>query len=275
MGALNGKVAVVTGAGRRRGIGRAIALRLAQDGADVCASAVRREPDSFPEHEREAGWQGIESVAEEVRALGRRGPDLVRTQSHVGLSGPPPADRGGGVVGGAGAGAGGAAAGPGWAAEQYLWRLQTTALALEPDLVLLTLFSNEPSDLMWQRLTLGDDRLPRRIQSNRRMIDQRGRMHYVNDEGLTLPQVAFPGKGLLEDHSFTLIGLDREGQVLSADIVTPVVSPGEEIPNFFTLYGNYPNPFNPSTTIRLDLPETVDVAVEVFDVLMGELEKPE
>ena len=72
MGALNGKVAVVTGAGRRRGIGRAIALRLAQDGADVCASAVHRQPDSFPEHEREAGWRGIESVAGEVEALGVR-----------------------------------------------------------------------------------------------------------------------------------------------------------------------------------------------------------
>ena len=72
MGALNGKVAVVTGAGRLRGIGRAIALRLAQAGAAACASAVHREPDSFPEHEREAGWRGIESVAEEVRALGRR-----------------------------------------------------------------------------------------------------------------------------------------------------------------------------------------------------------
>ncbi len=72
MGALNGKVAVVTGAGRMRGIGRAIALRLAQDGADVCASAVHRDPENFPDHEREAGWRGIESVAEEVRALGRR-----------------------------------------------------------------------------------------------------------------------------------------------------------------------------------------------------------
>ena len=93
------------------------------------------------------------------------------------------------------------AAVPGWAADQYLLRLQTTALGLEPDLVLLALYSNDPSDLMWRRLMLGDDRLPRRIQSNRRLIDHRGRMHYVNDEGLRLPQVDFPGKGLLEDHS--------------------------------------------------------------------------
>jgi 3-oxoacyl-[acyl-carrier protein] reductase/meso-butanediol dehydrogenase/(S,S)-butanediol dehydrogenase/diacetyl reductase len=72
MGALDSKVAVVTGAGRMRGIGRAIAVRLARDGADVCVSALARDPAAFPEQEREAGWRGIESVAEEVRALGRR-----------------------------------------------------------------------------------------------------------------------------------------------------------------------------------------------------------
>ena len=70
--ALKGKVAIVTGAGRMRGIGRAIALRLAEDGADVVVTAVARPPDSFPDHEREANWRGAESVAEEVRALGRR-----------------------------------------------------------------------------------------------------------------------------------------------------------------------------------------------------------
>jgi NAD(P)-dependent dehydrogenase (short-subunit alcohol dehydrogenase family) len=71
--ALAGNVAVVTGAGRMRGIGRAIAARLAEDGADVVVTAVARLPESFPEHEREAGWLGAESVAEEVRALGRQG----------------------------------------------------------------------------------------------------------------------------------------------------------------------------------------------------------
>jgi 3-oxoacyl-[acyl-carrier protein] reductase/meso-butanediol dehydrogenase/(S,S)-butanediol dehydrogenase/diacetyl reductase len=69
---LDGKVATVTGAGRMRGIGRAIALDLAGNGADVVVTAVARPPDTFPEHEREAGWLGPESVAEEIRALGRR-----------------------------------------------------------------------------------------------------------------------------------------------------------------------------------------------------------
>jgi len=69
---LEGKVAVVTGAGRMRGIGRAIALRLAEDGADVVVSAVDRAPETMPPHEREAGWRGVESVADEIIALGQR-----------------------------------------------------------------------------------------------------------------------------------------------------------------------------------------------------------
>jgi 3-oxoacyl-[acyl-carrier protein] reductase/meso-butanediol dehydrogenase/(S,S)-butanediol dehydrogenase/diacetyl reductase len=70
MGSLTGKVAIVTGAARMRGIGRAIALRLAEEGSAVSVTAVKRPPESFPEHEHESGWLGVESVAEEIRAAG-------------------------------------------------------------------------------------------------------------------------------------------------------------------------------------------------------------
>jgi 3-oxoacyl-[acyl-carrier protein] reductase/meso-butanediol dehydrogenase/(S,S)-butanediol dehydrogenase/diacetyl reductase len=69
---LAGKVAIVTGAARRRGIGRAIALRLAREGADVVVTTIPRAPKDLPRHERDAGWRGVWSVAAEIEALGRR-----------------------------------------------------------------------------------------------------------------------------------------------------------------------------------------------------------
>lgn len=71
MHGLQGKVALVTGAARYRGIGRAIALRLAEEGCDVVVSAIRREPTAYPQHERDMGWTGVDSLAAEVVALGR------------------------------------------------------------------------------------------------------------------------------------------------------------------------------------------------------------
>jgi len=69
---LEGKVAIVTGAARHRGIGRAIAMRLAEDGADVVVVGSTRRPGDFPDDERAIGWQGVASVAEEAERLGRR-----------------------------------------------------------------------------------------------------------------------------------------------------------------------------------------------------------
>ena len=69
---LMGKVALVTGAARYRGIGRAIALRLADDGADIVICGRPRAPESYPEREQEIGWQGIESLAKEIEQKGRK-----------------------------------------------------------------------------------------------------------------------------------------------------------------------------------------------------------
>ena len=72
MSGLHGKVALITGAGGMRGVGRATTLKLAQQGADLALTDVQREPEDLPPAEVRVGWRGIESVAEEVRALGGR-----------------------------------------------------------------------------------------------------------------------------------------------------------------------------------------------------------
>ena len=68
-----GKVALVTGAARKRGVGHATALRFAMEGADVVVNGRYRPPEEFPEEEKIEGWKGLDSVAEEIEAQGTRG----------------------------------------------------------------------------------------------------------------------------------------------------------------------------------------------------------
>lgn len=74
---LSGKVAIVTGAGRMRGIGRGTAVVLAQMGANVVVTGTGRNPDSYPDDEKAAGWLDIESTAAEVESYGVRALPLV------------------------------------------------------------------------------------------------------------------------------------------------------------------------------------------------------
>jgi 3-oxoacyl-[acyl-carrier protein] reductase len=74
---LEGKVAIITGAGRMRSIGRPIAMKLAQAGAAIVITGTGRRPEDYPDDEKAAGWRDIESVAEEVRKEGARCLSLV------------------------------------------------------------------------------------------------------------------------------------------------------------------------------------------------------
>jgi NAD(P)-dependent dehydrogenase (short-subunit alcohol dehydrogenase family) len=71
MSGLEGKVALITGAGGMRGIGRATALKLAELGVGLAITDIHREADDLPPAEIRMEWKSVDSVAEEVRRLGR------------------------------------------------------------------------------------------------------------------------------------------------------------------------------------------------------------
>ncbi len=77
MDILKGQVAIVTGAGRMRGIGRAAALALAGEGASVVVAGTGRDPATFPQDEQAAGWRDVDSVAREIADMGRESLALV------------------------------------------------------------------------------------------------------------------------------------------------------------------------------------------------------
>ena len=73
MYSLNGKVALVAGAAGIRGMGRAIAVRLAREGADIVVVDHPDAPRRFTAEARQAGWKGLDSVVEEIQAAGGKG----------------------------------------------------------------------------------------------------------------------------------------------------------------------------------------------------------
>jgi NAD(P)-dependent dehydrogenase (short-subunit alcohol dehydrogenase family) len=65
------RVAIVTGCGRERGIGRAIAVRLAKEGAHIVAGEYGRSMKEYPDA-KFGQMEELESLAAEIRGLGRK-----------------------------------------------------------------------------------------------------------------------------------------------------------------------------------------------------------
>lgn len=71
-----------------------------------------------------------------------------------------------------------------------------------------------------------------------------------------------------EKFSFEAVGIN--GEVIDSFVIDKNVSPVEnetQHPKSYKLFNNYPNPFNPSTEIKFELPEDAHVKIEVTNLL--------
>ena len=81
------------------------------------------------------------------------------------------------------------------------------------------------------------------------------------------------------EYAFYSIAIDsvgnRELTPLSPDVITNIItsinSNSETLPKKYLLYQNFPNPFNPYTTIKYSVPHTSFVNIKIYDILGREV----
>ncbi len=139
--------------------------------------------------------------------------------------------------------------------------------------VLDPLNSNEPSVILANNLVFGEATGYKVLDPGIYNIDATNFDNTTLFDAYGFDLGGLPGEtfvllasGLLADDTFTLLGFDAAGNPITPDVVTATAA-GAELPAAFALHGNFPNPFNPTTTIRFDLPEAAEVRVEVIDLL--------
>ena len=71
--------------------------------------------------------------------------------------------------------------------------------------------------------------------------------------------------------SYTLANIVSDNTTLAKKNFNKVNFTGSEIPTTYDLAQNFPNPFNPSTTIRYQLPQDGMVTLKIYDILGSEV----
>jgi Secretion system C-terminal sorting domain len=73
--------------------------------------------------------------------------------------------------------------------------------------------------------------------------------------------------------SAILLLYDSDGNIIEEGGTTSIgESETDVVPTVYELYNNYPNPFNPSTTINYSIPKQSYITLKVYDILGKEIE---
>ncbi len=75
----------------------------------------------------------------------------------------------------------------------------------------------------------------------------------------------------LESKNTVYVGTYDQGILVLSDIRTGINTTPVSTPNLFELYDNYPNPFNPETTIEFSLQKNSNVLLKIYNSLGQEI----
>jgi hypothetical protein len=115
------------------------------------------------------------------------------------------------------------------------------------------------------KLSVRDLMLPAGLQAYIRN-DETGEIHQLQDEFELRFQA--PVNKVNPNLDALVASADASGLtlVLSPNSVTSTDQPQSDLPASVTLSQNFPNPFNPTTSIRFELPERTEVRLAVYDL---------
>ncbi|NOX90155.1 MAG: T9SS type A sorting domain-containing protein [Calditrichaeota bacterium] len=95
-------------------------------------------------------------------------------------------------------------------------------------------------------------------------------MDSTQTAGLSFEQTLMEGQQYKSDNATKyspIVATDTDDSPLKTN-PSDITRDGQFLPDKFQLYNNFPNPFNPSTTLKFDLPKsTANVQLVIYDIL--------